>query len=395
MAGQKKQYVAIGMMSGTSMDGIDIALIRTNGKSRLERGPSTLVPYKAGFRKKLVKALEEAKAIRQRDERPGKLAKLEDEIAERHVTALQEFLASRNLRLSDIDVLGMHGQTVLHRPDLGFTVQLGDGDTVASQTGIPVVHDLRANDMEHGGQGAPLAPAYHRALARNLPQEYAGKWPVAFVNIGGIANITWITEEGGMIAFDTGPGNALIDQWVEREGGVPYDQDGMISGEGKVVKKLANKLLKHPFFEAEAPKSLDRGDFRLPEPGWASLEDGARTLAHVTAAAIAKACEHLPERPRLWVICGGGRKNASIVGDLRKLIAERDDPDQLSTVITAEDAGFDGDMVEAEAWAYLAVRSLRELKITWPHTTGVGKAITGGKLAIPVREESSASATGK
>lgn len=361
------------------MDGIDLALVRSNGKSGLELGPTAFHAYEAGFRRTIEQGLEDARQITAREQRPGSLGELETEITARHVAALRTFLDARKLRVSDIDVVGLHGQTVLHRPAAALTVQLGDGARLAEETGIAVVWDMRANDMAHGGQGAPLAPAYHRALARNLPAAFAERWPVAFVNIGGIANITWIDGEGTLAAFDTGPGNALIDQWVQAHGGIPFDQDGLVGAEGQVVDGLAKQMLGDPFFARQAPKSLDRGDFVLPDPEAASLEDGARTLAHVTAAAIFKAIDHLPEPPKLWILCGGGRKNTSIVEDLRALAAP-------AKVVAAEDAGFDGDMIEAQAWAYLAIRSLRGLKLTWPKTTGVRQAVSGGIVSRPARK---------
>jgi anhydro-N-acetylmuramic acid kinase len=226
-------------------------------------------------------------------------------------------------------------------------------------------------------------PVYHRALAGNLPAEYAACTPVAFVNIGGIANITWIGVGGAMIAFDTGPGNALIDQWVEAEAGIPLDQGGRIASEGGVVVAIAQRYLDESFFQKPAPKSLDRNDFPPLPAGAASLEDGARTLAFVTAAAIVRACDHLPYPPKLWVVCGGGRRNDVIMADLRELVATRGNSKPPSIAITAEDAGFDGDAMEAEAWAYLAVRAERGLPLTWPATTGVRKPVGGGRFANP------------
>ena len=380
---EKKRYAAIGMMSGTSMDGIDLALIVSTGKTRLERGPGKSYPYEPQFRARLASALETAKGMTDRDERPGDLAELDREIALRHAAALNTFLAEHHLRLPDIDLVGFHGQTVLHRPDLGFTVQLGDGQLLCDETGLPVVWDLRAEDMRHGGQGAPLVPVYHRALARNLAAPHAGRWPVAFVNIGGIANLTWVSGEGGMIAFDTGPGNALIDQWVAAHAGIPYDQNGAIASEGRVVAALAERYLSSPFFSRPFPKSLDRNDFMVPEPESASLEDGARTLAHLTAVAIARGLALLPERPALLIACGGGRHNRAIMGDLREMLREDAPEGEATELLSAEEAGFDGDSMEAEAWAYLAIRSLRGLKITWPHTTGVERAMTGGRISYP------------
>lgn len=369
---------AIGLMSGTSMDGIDIALIETDGERRVETGAAMFVPYEAGFRRRIEAGLDHAKAITRREERPGDLADLEREITLRHVEAVRDFLAGPVAGQEPVDVIGFHGQTVLHRPQAGLTVQLGDGALLARETGLRVVYDMRANDMRFGGQGAPLVPAYHAALSRMLPEPYARKFPVVFVNIGGISNITYVPEEGDPVAFDTGPGNALIDQWVAREGGVPFDADGRIASEGGVVRAVVDRYLDHPFFERKGPKSLDRNDFTLDYAAGLELSNGARTLAAVSAEAVLKSAEHLPQQPKLWIICGGGRKNPHIVGDLRSGAARLG-----SEAIIAEDAGLKGDFTEAEAWGFLAVRSLRGLPLTFPTTTGCREAMTGGVLAQP------------
>ena len=363
---------AIGLMSGTSLDGIDVALLRTDGEAAMERGPSLACPYDASFRRRLQGALETAKAIGERSERPGDLVEIEQELTLRHGEAVRAFLAQNGLRPTDIDVIGFHGQTVLHRPNAGLTVQLGDGGLLARETGIDVVYDMRANDMVHGGQGAPLIPVYHAALAAGLSGEGRA---VVFVNIGGISNITFIGSAGDIVAYDSGPGNTLIDQWVEAHAGIPYDQGGMIASEGRVDKALADRYLAHAFFTDPVRRSLDRNDFLPPQGGEASLEDGARTLAHVTAAAILRSACHLPERPGLYVICGGGRLNRVIMGDLAALAGE-----EGAEVMAAEALGMNGDSMEAEAWAYLAVRSLLALPLTFPGTTGVKAPVTGGRL---------------
>ncbi|WP_119258304.1 anhydro-N-acetylmuramic acid kinase [Shinella zoogloeoides] len=364
---------AIGLMSGTSLDGIDVALLRTDGEAVVERGPSMGRPYDVAFRRRLQGALETAKMIGERGERPGDLAEIERELTLRHAEAVRTFLAENDLRSDDIDVIGFHGQTVLHRPNQGLTVQLGDGDLLARETGIDVVYDMRANDMAHGGQGAPLIPAYHAALAAGLSR--ASGEAVVFVNIGGISNITFVGSGSEIVAYDSGPGNTLIDQWVEAHAGIPYDQGGMIASEGRVDAGLAERYLGHAFFTDKVRRSLDRNDFRPPQGVEASLEDGARTLAHVTAAAILRSARHLPERPKLYVVCGGGRLNPVIMGDLAALAGP-----EGAAVVAAEAVDLNGDSMEAEAWAYLAVRSLRGLPLTFPGTTGVTAPVTGGLL---------------
>jgi len=366
---------AIGLMSGTSMDGIDLAVVETDGADVVRRGPSGFVPYEAAFRRRIEAALTDARTIVRRDERPGDLADLEREITLRHARAVERFRADFPQAAGRAELVGFHGQTVLHRPEKALTVQLGDGALLARETGLPVVYDMRAADMVHGGQGAPLVPVYHAALARSLPAEHR-RFPVCLVNVGGISNVTFVPATGDPVAFDSGPGNALIDQWVRAEGGVPFDADGMIASEGGVVRMVVDAYLDSPFFARRAPKSLDRNDFTLDLAAGLELADGARTLAAVSAGAILKAADQLPEPPKLWIVCGGGRKNPHIVADLRAgaeaIGAE---------VLLAEDVGLDGDAMEAEAWAYLAVRSVLGLPLTYPTTTGCWEAVTGGVLA--------------
>lgn len=369
---------ALGLMSGTSMDGIDLALLRTDGVDIVEQGPGSFVPYDAAFRARIVAGLGEAKQIGQRMERPGSLAALEQDITRRHAEAVASFLSGNAGSWGKPELIGFHGQTVLHRPQQALTVQLGDGQMLADLTGLPVVFDMRAEDMRHGGQGAPLVPAYHAALARSLPSGLA-RFPVVLVNIGGISNISYVPEHGDPIAFDTGPGNGLIDQWVAREVGVSFDADGAIAGKGTTVREVVSRYLAKPFFVQGGPKSLDRSDFTLAEAEGLNVADGARTLAAVSAAAILKSAEHLPEKPKLWIICGGGRKNPHIMHDLKAGAKAAG-----SDVISAEQAGFDGDATEAEAWAYLAVRSRNGLPLTFPTTTGCEKPVSGGVVVRPL-----------
>ena len=364
---------ALGLMSGTSMDGIDIAALETDGEAVVRRGPGGFFPYDAAFRARIEAGLDDARVIERREDRPGGLAALEREITLRHAEAVRRFLADHP-SLSP-QVIGFHGQTVLHRPEERLTVQLGDGALLARETGIRVVHDMRANDMVHGGQGAPLVPAYHAALAASLPPELRS-FPVCFVNIGGISNVTFVPETGTPVAFDSGPGNALIDQWVAAKSGCAFDEDGRIAGEGEVAQDVVARYLEAPFFAEPAPKSLDRSDFTTDPAQALSLADGARTLAAVSAAAILEARAHMPEAPLIWILCGGGRKNPHIVADLRRGAGN-------ARVALAEEAGFDGDSMEAEAWAYLAVRSLKGLPLTFPATTGCAGPVTGGVLVNP------------
>ncbi len=372
MLSKGRTMKALGLMSGTSMDGIDLALVETDGEDQVVTGAakSKSVPYDAEFARRIEAALDDAKSIKDRWDRPGDLADLEEQITRRHANAVNSFVAECR---EAIDVIGFHGQTVLHRPEAGLTVQLGNGPLLADLTDIPVVYDFRTNDMLAGGQGAPLVPVYHRALASLIDER-----PVAFVNIGGISNISYVGDGADLLAFDTGPGNALIDQWVSARAGIPFDAGGRIASEGSVVTAIVDRYLSNAFFEKSGPKSLDRNDFKPLEETSLELADGARTLARVTAEAIMASVEHLPEKPQRWVICGGGRLNETLMNDLRDLAGHHG-----SDIVSSEELGLDGDMIEAEAFAYLAARSLRGLPLTFPKTTGCHEPVTGGVLAKP------------
>jgi anhydro-N-acetylmuramic acid kinase len=359
---------ALGLMSGTSMDGIDIALIETDGVGHVSRVASASTAYSVEFRSWLVEAVQLAQGLTDRLQRPGRLAQIERVLTEHHVAAVQRFMGQHSLQPSAVDVIGFHGQTVLHKPEQRLTIQLGDGRLLADKTGIDVVYDLRAADCAAGGQGAPLVPVYHRALAAKLPQR-----PLAILNIGGVANVTYVGRDGTLLAFDTGPGSALIDDWMLRNTGQVMDNDGATAAKGKADDDVVRFYLSQSFFGQAPPKSLDRNAFPIDLVDHLSIADGAATLTAFTAAAIARAREHMPQEPQLWVICGGGRRNRTLMSAIAARVE--------NAVVPAEAVGFDGDAMEAEAWAYLAVRSLSGLPITFPGTTGVDQPMTGGVLA--------------
>jgi anhydro-N-acetylmuramic acid kinase len=355
-------------MSGTSMDGIDVALLETDGDRTIKHGPAASVPYAEDFRARLAQAIAEAAALRNRQDRSGYLSRVERELTELHAIAVLRFIGDRMLQPMAIDAIGFHGQTVLHDPGRRMTVQLGDGPLLAKLTGIDVVYDLRAADFAAGGQGAPLAPVYHRALVSKLPDR-----PVAFLNIGGVANVTWIGRAGELVGFDTGPGNAMVDDWMQRRCGLSHDEGGRLAASGHIHESCVKQYLRHAYFGERSPKSLDRNAFSLAVVHELSTEDGAATLTAFTSEAIATARAHFPEQPVLWIVSGGGRKNKTLMS----MIAARVE----NAVVPSEVIGVDGDSLEAQAWAYLAVRSLNGLPITFPGTTGVAEPLTGGALA--------------
>ena len=364
-------FTALGLMSGTSMDGIDAAILRADGEQSWEVLLHYHTPYDDGMRKLLRAAMREARHIRRREERGEAMRRAEEAITRAHAEFIDEILAHTDM---DIDLIGFHGQTVLHAPERGLTVQLGDGRALATQTGIPVAWDMRANDVAHGGQGAPLAPAWHMALARRLPMR-----PVMFVNIGGVANVTWIGHEDDMPhAFDTGPGNALMDDLMRRETGQPRDEDGARAARGRVHEEALRALLAHPALHEPPPRSLDRDAFAaLADDVLAglSLEDALATLCRFTAHSIAQAVSWLPAPPALWIVCGGGRHNRTLMAMLAEEVN--------APVVPAEAVEMNGDFMEAECWAWLAVRALKGLPISWPATTGVPAPMTGGVISRP------------
>ncbi len=353
-------------MSGTSLDGIDVALLETDGETVVRRGPSATYAYSESQQHKLHRALHDALEIKQRGDRPGNLASVETELTEWHVQAVHSFFKAYSASVSNIDVIGFHGQTVWHKPEARLTVQLGNGAALAKATGIPVVYDLRAADVAAGGQGAPFVPIYHAALAPRRP--------CAFVNIGGVGNVTFIGKDGVLVAFDTGPGNALINDWMMKHKGLAFDDRGTVCLSGHISQPHLAAALAHGFFAQKPPKSLDRNSFAQLNFDDLTFENGAATLAAFTAHSIAKSAAWFAETPKQWIICGGGRHNAAIMQGLSRLVAN---------ITSADGIGLNGDAVEAEAWAYLAVRSLKGLPISFPATTGVAKPMTGGVLARP------------
>ncbi len=354
------------------MDGIDVALIETDGEGVVRRRADYSINYGADQRQVIADALAEAPKLKDRAARPPALKRAEAEITDAHIAAVGGFLENQGLGRHDIDVIGFHGQTVIHKPDEQFTVQIGDGEKLARELGIATVFDLRAADVNAGGQGAPFAPVYHRAMAQALENS-----PAVFVNIGGVSNVTYIGSDGALMAFDTGPGNALLDDWVHQHTGTAVDQDGAYAqrGVGQFDAALLASMLTNPYFDLAPPKSLDRNDFSLAPAKGLNLEAGAALLTAFTAASLQRSTEWFPEIPKEWVICGGGRKNP----ELMRLLAEHLGA-HGAKISVPEDYGFNGDSVEAEAFAYLAVRSLRGLPLSYPGTTGCPAPLTGGVL---------------
>lgn len=359
---------ALGLMSGTSMDGVDAAVVATDGVAIAGFGRSAFRPYDGAERAAIAGALGRW---------PGEAGVAEAEAAVRasHAEAVAGF--------PEADVVGFHGQTLAHEPGGRGSHQAGRGDLLAAATGRVVVWDFRAADVASGGEGAPLVPFFHHALARHL----GFGAPVAFLNLGGVANVTWADPRvedpaapGALVAFDTGPGNALIDDFLRARLGRDRDEGGGLGLAGRVEAGVVAAALRHPWFGRPPPKSLDRQAFHgvLAGLGGLSAEDGAATLAALTARAVAAGARHFPEPPARWLVAGGGRRNRAIMAGLAAASNLPVEP--------VEAEGLDGDMLEAQAFAYLAVRVLRGLPTSAPSTTGVRQPVSGGRVSRPGEE---------
>ena len=361
-----KMINSLGLMSGTSLDGVDMALLRSDGELLIEAGRHGFVAYDDETRGVLRAALDMASelptpVLADRALWPEALVAAEALVTQAHIAAVQDFLTDADAP----EIIGFHGQTIAHSPDEAMTLQVGDGEALAAALGIDVVGQFRLADVAAGGQGAPLAPLYHAALAGPAR-------PQAVLNLGGIANLTWLGEGETMLAFDTGPANALIHDWVLDKTGKAYDADGALAAAGTVNEAAVAALMAHPFFETKPPKSLDRLAFDMSPVAGLSLEDGAASLTAFSAESIARALAHCPEKPMRLILCGGGRHNKTLCA----MLAARCD----IGVVDCDVLGWHGDALEAEAFAWLAIRHVNGLPLSRPETTGVSQPTQGGEL---------------
>jgi anhydro-N-acetylmuramic acid kinase len=360
-------------MSGTSLDGVDVALIETDGERIARFGPTGYRPYSDDERSLLRQALQEGVALTDRWARPGVLAEAGEFVTRVHAETVEAFLATEHIDKADVTIVGFHGQTVLHRPAARLTVQIGDGAALARRLGIAVAHDFRAADVAAGGQGAPLVPVFHQALARDIDRPH----PIAVLNVGGVANVTFV-DGGDPVACDTGPGNALIDDFMRARTGAPYDNHGDVAAKGIPDRAFIDRVLADNFFRLKPPKSLDRNSFAFTNIGLPdyTVPDGAATLSALTVQAVGCIVANLPAAPKAWIVAGGGARNRTLMKMLKEQLAS-------ATVETADDAGWSADALEAQAFAFLAVRTLNGLPITFPQTTGVKQPMAGGVVARP------------
>ncbi|KFC75539.1 Anhydro-N-acetylmuramic acid kinase [Bosea sp. LC85] len=363
----KQTLTAIGVISGTSMDAIDVSIVESDGRETLRFGAGASYPYPAETRRELQALIAEAeRAVKE------PLRELEAAVTAAHLDAVRRFMTEQALDPQSIDLVGLHGQTVYHRPEIRFTRQLIDGPAVATALGIPTVDRFRYADVAAGGEGAPFAPLYHRALAlaQGLGQ------PVMVLNLGGVGNVTYIDGDD-VIAFDTGPASAILDDFVLRRLGRAYDAGGALAASGQVREDLVADFMTNPFFERPAPKSLDRNDFHRRAKVVEALSDadGAATLAAFTVESVVSALRHVPKAPKRWLVTGGGRLNSHFMARLHERLGVPVEP--------VEAAGWAGDVIEAQTFGYLAIRSVKGLPLSLPGTTGVPEPLTGGRLNLP------------
>lgn len=374
----------LGLMSGTSLDGIDVGLLLTDGVGIRERGPHATYSYAPPLQACIHKAFGAM-------ERTADIDRLEGDITEAHAAAVEAFWETFPEFRNQVELVGFHGQTITHIPPTtsagkdarGWTWQLGDGALLARLLNIPVVFDFRTHDMLHGGHGAPLVPIYHQALCAAWLDTYA---PILCINIGGVANATYVSPEA-FLAFDVGPGGALLDDWMHRHAGISYDPEGVYAGRGQVQTTLVQNWCADSFFNLPLPKSLDRNHFAFVHRDLEglSVEDGAATLTAWTVASILLALDHMPEEPQLVCLMGGGRHNTTLYHMLEEALRRRAPQTVLARVedVPHPLGPLSGDSLEAEAFAYLAARQVRHLPISFPLTTGVPTPLCGGTYVGP------------
>lgn len=377
---------AVGLMTGTVLDGnIDVALLNTDGHKIHESGAYTLAPYQPETVALLRECQQLALEWQFVGPEPSLFAQAQRQLTLEQAEAVAALLHSVSLSPEDIGVIGFHGQTVLHRPPAGrvhgMTRQLSDGALMASRLGIDVVDDFRSADMRAGGHGAPLSAIYHRALLEAL----GSNGDTAVLNLGGVGNLSWWDGKDLLVAFDTGPANAPINDFVRHMGCGSYDVSGKLAARGRVDEQRLNELLKHAYMRAPYPKSLDRFDFSWRMAEGYGVEDGTALLTAFSAAAVGCALELLPRKPQRLIVCGGGRHNPSLMQALSLRTGVMVEP--------AENVGWRGDALEAECFAYLAVRALHGLASSFPQTTGAQSATRAGVIHRALQSSSGAKPT--
>ena len=360
-----KIYTALGLMSGTSMDGIDASVLKSDGDTEYSIILDKYFKYSDETRQNLINIRDKVLIEDDLNVYTEQIKSLEREITLFHANIVNEILKTLKI---EIDFLGFHGQTIFHDPKKKITKQLGDGNLLSQLTKKTVVYNFRQNDLKNGGQGAPLASIYHKLLARNFKDKGKIELPIIILNIGGIANITSVNQNYEILSMDIGPGNCLIDKWIRVNSDNNFDNNGDIARYGKINKFILEQTIDNFFYkETSSKKSLDIIDFDISFLKGLSLEDGAATATELTAHILSK---KLIDKD--VYICGGGRKNQFLISLLQNKIKNK--------ILQIDSLGIDGDYIESQAFAYLAIRSYLKLPISFPETTGCEKPCSGGVI---------------
>jgi len=361
-----RKFFSLGLMSGTSMDGVDASIIKSDGEKFIEIIDDFYLKYDDQIKLKLKRIIDLCSSKDQFFKISKDIQDIEKKITLYHVRACKLIIKkNKNIRL---DLIGFHGQTILHKPKKGYSIQIGDSQLLSKLTNTSVISNFRENDISNGGQGAPLAPIYHKLILNKIKATL----PSAIINIGGISNITYFENDNKLVGFDTGPGNYLIDKWVQSQKNIQFDKDGLIAKSGKVSEKLLKKILSNRYYKKKPPKSLDVKDFNFKNFNKISLEDGAATLSMLTVKSIGNAINNFAKYPNKILLSGGGRKNKFITNNIKKILK--------CPVCLIDDYNFNGDFIESQTFAFLAIRSYLKKNITYPTTTGVKNPSSGGLL---------------
>ena len=361
---------SIGLMSGTSCDGIDASIIKSDGENEVHFIGNYFLPYDENIKLKIVSLKEKINLIIDLEKNKLEINTLEKELTFLHAKIVNLIIEKHKVERSKVNLVGFHGHTILHNFKEKKTRQIGDARLLSQLIKLSVINNFRENDIKNGGQGAPFVPIFHKLLQKQLKL----KTPLLFVNIGGISNVTYLGKDKELVSLDTGPGNLLIDKILQLKSHnkIQFDKDGKIAFAGNVNKNILNDYLNDPYFESPPPKSLDVNDFSLSPLRGLSLEDAVATLSELTSLTIVNVMNFFTTKPNEIILCGGGRKNKYIFKRIKKL-------SNISTK-NINDYKIDGDFIESQAFAYLAIRSFLKKPISFPETTGVSKPLIGGSL---------------
>ena len=360
---KKKNYLSIGIMSGTSLDGIDISLILSNGKDFFDPIESMYVKYSDSLKTRLSNFIGKFNVSNRFS---SELISIQKEITEQYIKALCKFFI--NVDKIKVDIICLHGQTIYHEPTRKMSIQLCDADLIKKKFGIKTIYDFRQNDLKNGGQGAPLVPIFHALINKNFSLQGVN----AYLNIGGVANVSIIANNKIIASFDTGPGMGILNEYIYSKKKVHYDKNGSFGLKGSVNYKKINKLLKDPFFRKKYPKSIDKNYFNKDSFKGLSFYDACATITEFTAECVKVGLLSTNIKIDNIILMGGGLKNKFLIQVLK---------DKINiNIVNVNQLGLNGDFIESQAFAYLGIRKIRNLPITFPQTTGVKKSVTGGKV---------------